>query len=119
MGGDEDESHRKDEQNDDTPETDDAEEAKDEATDDISDLERDDDADTTGSGSRKEDDIDDGNDISDSKEDTSIIINNKIVKKGSTHKTLKAGEGTTSVKDWDPTWGNKLQQEAEEAQQSV
>merc|ERR1711988_474196 len=72
-----------------------------------------------GSGSRKEDDIDDGNDISDSKEETSIIINNKIVKKGSTHKTLQAREGTTSVKDWDPTWGDKLQQEAQEAKQAV
>jgi len=117
--GDGDESHRKDEQNDDTPETDDAEEAKDEATDDISDLERDDDADATSSVPKNEKNIHDDNDISDSKEETSIIINNKIVKKGSTHKTLKAREGTTSVKDWDPTWGDKLQQEAQEAKQAV
>merc|ERR1711916_5312 len=74
----------------------------------------DDDADATSSVPKNEKNIHDDNDISDSKEETSIIINNKIVKKGSTHKTLEAREGTTSVKDWDPTWGDKLQQEAQE-----
>ena len=47
------------------------------------------------------------------------VKRNKIVKKGSTHKTLKAREGTTSVKDWDPTWGDKLQQEAQEVKHAV
>merc|ERR1711916_82908 len=79
----------------------------------------DDDADATSSVPKNEKNIHDDNDISDSKEETSIIINNKIVKKGSTHKTLKAREGTTSVKDWAPTWGDKLQQEAKEVKHAV
>lgn len=109
QAGDNEESHREDEQTDDTPDMDDAEEAKDEATDDISKLEEDDDEGVTDSKSSDanvekadddDEDDDDTDNTSDNKESTSIVINNEVVKK-STHKALKARKDATN-------WGKKL-----------